>query len=250
LAETKEMGKADLHVHTSHSDGMADARAVLEYVEAHTALEVLAITDHDDIRGALKAREIWARGHYRFELVTGVELTTIEGHLLALFVEEPLPNLCHMEEALEAIRKQGGLAVAPHPMNPFTRSLGERELRRAEGLHGIEAASCSPGGAMRRAKALALNRELGLAEVGGSDAHFLDFIGGAYTTFPGSTASELKQAILSRETSARNGRRPSLREIGVRRLTQQTYRGIMTTPRRMGWGPTAGSFVRRIFGTR
>jgi predicted metal-dependent phosphoesterase TrpH len=90
LAETKEMGKADLHVHTAFSDGMADARAVLEYVEAHTDLDVLAITDHDDVRGALKAREIWARGHYRFELVTGAELTTIEGHLLALFVEEPL----------------------------------------------------------------------------------------------------------------------------------------------------------------
>jgi predicted metal-dependent phosphoesterase TrpH len=61
LAETKEMGKADLHVHTSYSDGMADARAVLEYVETHTALDVLAITDHDDIRGALRLRDMGAR---------------------------------------------------------------------------------------------------------------------------------------------------------------------------------------------
>lgn len=246
----EKLGKADLHVHTSFSDGMAGAREVLDYVEMQTDLDVLAVTDHDDVRGALKAREIWARRNYRFELVTGAELTTIEGHLLALFVEEPLPNLCHVEEALEAIQKQGGLAVAPHPMNPFTRSLGERELRRAEGLHGIEAASCSPGGAMRRGKALALNRELGLAEVGGSDAHFLDFIGGAYTTFKGSTAAELKAAIMDGTTAAANGQRPSLRQIGVRRLAQQTYRGIMTTPRRMGWGPTAGSFVRRMFGAR
>ena len=246
----EKMGKADLHVHTSYSDGMADARELLDYVEERTDLDVLAVTDHDDVRGALKARDIWARGRYRFELVVGAELTTIEGHLLALFVEEPLPNLCRVEKALEAINRQGGLAVAPHPMNPFTRSLGARELRRAEGLHGIEAASCSPGGAMRRAKALALNRELGLAEVGGSDAHFLDFVGAAYTTFEGKTATELKQAIASRATAAANGHRPSLREIGAGRLLRQTYRGIMTTPRRMGWGPTAGSFVRRIFGTR
>ncbi len=246
----EKRGKADLHVHTSFSDGMAGARELLDYVEAHTDLDVLAITDHDDIRGALQARDIWARGSYRFGLVTGAELTTIEGHLLALFVDEPLPNLCHMEKALEAIHKLGGVAVAPHPMNPFTRSLGARELRRAQGLHGIEAASCSPGGAMRRAKALALNRELRLAEVGGSDAHFLDFIAGAYTSFQGSTPAELKQAILNGETAAMDGRRPSLREIGVRRLALQTARGIMTTPRRMGWGPTAGSFVRRIFGAR
>src|SRR3990172_8073732 len=118
---------------------MADAREVLDYVEAHTDLDVLAITDHDDVRGALKAREIWARGNYRFELVTGAELTTIEGHLLALFVDEPLPNLCHMEQALEAIHKQGGVAVAPHPMNPFTRSLGARELRRGGGVDGLQA---------------------------------------------------------------------------------------------------------------
>ena len=247
----ERLGKADLHVHTSYSDGMAGAREVLDYVEAHTDLDVLAITDHDDVRGALMAREIWARGSYRFELVTGAELTTIEGHLLALFVEEPLPSLCRVEMALEAIHRQGGVAVAPHPMNPFTRSLGAKELRRVEGLHGIETASCSPGGAMRRAKALALNREhLGLAEVGGSDAHFLEFIGGAYTTFEGSTGPELKKAILSGATAAANGQRPSLREIGAGRLLRQTYRGIMTTPRRMGWGPTAGSFVRRIFGTR
>ncbi len=246
----EKRGKADLHIHTSFSDGMASARELLDHVETETDLDVIAVTDHDDVRGALKAREIWARGNYRFELVTGAELTTIEGHLLALFVDEPLPNLCHFEEALEAIDRRGGVAIAPHPMNPFTRSLGARELRRAEGLHGIEAASCSPGSAMRRTKALALNRELGLAEVGGSDAHFLDFIGGAYTTFQGSTASELKSAILSGMTAARQGRRPSLRQIGVRRLAHQTYRGIMTTPRRMGWGPTAHSFVRRIFGTR
>jgi hypothetical protein len=55
---------------------------------------------------------------------------------------------------------------------------------------------------------------------------------------------------LSGATAATNGHRPSLREIGAGRLLRQTYRGIMTTPRRMGWGPTAGSFVRRIFGTR
>jgi len=245
------MGKADLHVHTSFSDGMAGARELLDYVETRTDLDVLAVTDHDDVRGALLARELWAKGGYRFDFVPGVEVTTIEGHLLALFVEEPLPSLCRLEEALEAVHRQGGIAVAPHPMNPLTRSLGARELRRADGLHGIEAANCSPGSGFRRARALALNRErLGLAEVGGSDAHFLDFVGAAYTLFPGKTALELKQAIVGRKTEARNGHRPNLARIGPRRLAQQMYRGFMTTPRRMGWGATAGSFVQRIFGQR
>jgi hypothetical protein len=85
------------------------------------------------------------------------------------------------------------------------------------------------------------------AEVGGSDAHFLDFVGAAYTEFPGTTSAELKSAILARETRAQQGPVPSLRSIGVQRLAAQTWRGFTTTPRRMGWGPTAHSFVRRVF---
>ena len=56
------MGKADLHVHTSFSDGMAPAREVLDRVEERTGLDVLAITDHDDVAGSLLARGVWAKG--------------------------------------------------------------------------------------------------------------------------------------------------------------------------------------------
>jgi hypothetical protein len=178
-----------------------------------------------------------------------VEITTIEGHLLALFVEEPLPTLCRLDEALEAVARQGGVCIAPHPLNPFTRSLGLRDLGRTagDGLHGIEAANCSPGSGLRRGAALSLNRsQWKLAEVGGSDAHFLDFVGAAYTSFPGTTAGELKAAILARQTAACNGVRPGWRRVGARRLVQQTWRGFTATPRRMGWRATAYSFVRRI----
>jgi predicted metal-dependent phosphoesterase TrpH len=248
------IGKADLHIHTSYSDGMFHPAELLEHVEERTDLDVIAVTDHDDIRGALRVRDLWARHRWRFEVVTGVELTTIEGHLLALFVDEPLPNLCRVDEAIEAVRKQGGLCVAPHPMNPWTRSLGARDLcrlGRGGALDGLELANCSPGSGLRRRQARSLNsRKIMAAAVGGSDAHFLDFVGSAFTEFPGATAAALRQAVLSRETAARNGPRPSLRRIGPRRLLHQAYRGFMTTPRRMGWWPTARSFVRRIVTVR
>src|SRR5215471_9489563 len=85
-------GTADLHVHTTGSDGVATAAQVLEYVERRTSLAVLAITDHDDLAPALHAREMHARGGYSFDFVPGMEVTTIEGHLLALFVEERVPS--------------------------------------------------------------------------------------------------------------------------------------------------------------
>jgi predicted metal-dependent phosphoesterase TrpH len=233
---------------------MATSREVLDWVEERTELDVVAITDHDDVAGAHRAREVWAKGKYRFDFIPGVEITTIEGHLLGLFVEDSVPNLCCVEEAVEAVVNQGGLCIAPHPLNWLTRSLGVRELRRLAspndrpGLDGIELANCSPGSRLRRATAASLNREeLGLAEIGGSDAHFVDFIGGAYTEFKGNNADDLKRAIAARATRARQGPRPALWDIGPRRLAQQAYRGIMTTPRRMGWGPTARSFMRRVF---
>ncbi len=248
-------GKADLHVHTAFSDGMAEARELLDYVEAQTTLDVLAVTDHDDIRGASVAREIWAKGNYRFDFVLGVEATAIEGHVLALFVEEPVPTLCPLVEVLEEVHRQRGICVAAHPMNWFTRSLGAGTLRRIASstgaglcLDGIEIANRSPGSRMARPRVIALNRsELHLAEVGGSDAHFLDFVGSAYTAFPGKTASDLKRAILERTTQGMDGIHPGFRKIGPGRLVHQTWRGIMTTPRRLGWRPTARSFVQRIF---
>ncbi len=251
-------GKADLHVHTAHGDGMAEPQELLEWVESETDLDVIAVTDHDDIRGAWETREAWARGRYRFQVVTGIELTTIEGHLLALFVEEPVPGLRPLEEALAAVHRQGGLCIVPHPMSWLTRSLGQRTMERiiespAEGVYfdGLETANQSPGARVGLSKALELNRRrLHLAEVGGSDAHFLKAIGTAYTQFPGRTAEDLRRAILERTTRGVNGRHPTLLQIGLGQVLAQTWRGLTVTPRKMGWGPTATSFVKRVFHLR
>lgn len=252
------VGKADLHVHTSASDGMHSAQQVLDYVEERTDLDVIAVTDHDDPAGAFEAREVWARGRYRFEVVPGIEVTAIEGHVIALFVEEPLPALRPVEEVLEAIHRQGGLAIAAHPFNWLTRSLNQRSLERIaasqrEGVYldGMETAKAAPGARVGVGKAAAFNREhYGVADIGSSDAHFLSTIGSAYTEFAGRTAEELRQSILERSCRSVNGGHPSLMEIGPWQLARQAVRGILTTPRRLGWGPTTGSFFRRTFGPR
>jgi len=258
LSDAVRPGKADLHIHTAISDGMASPRELLDYVEEETDLDIIAVTDHDDLRGALETRESWARGRYRFQVIPGVEVTAIEGHIIALFVEEPLPSLRPAQEVLEAVHRQGGLAIAAHPLNWLTRSLGKRALDRIaaserEGVYldGLETANQSPGGRLGLKKAAALNRErYHLAEVGGSDAHFLKVIGSAYTEFPGRSGEELRHSILERTCGSASGRRPTMLEIGPWQILRQTWRGLMVTPRTMGWGATAGSFVKRIFSVR
>jgi len=252
------MGKADLHIHTSHSDGMFSADEMLAHVEDQTDLDVVAVTDHDDLRGAWNVREKWASGRHRFEVVAGMEITTIEGHLLALFIENPVPSLRPAEETVDAVRRQGGICIVPHPFTWLTRGMGERHMRRVMGkgragigFDGIEITNRTPAGRAGAAKAKRLNdSEFWLAEAGGSDAHFLPAIGAGYTEFEGTTAEELRAAIQARQTRGVAGRHPSLRDLGLGQVMRQTYRGIMSTPRAVGWGPTAWSFVRRIVAVR
>lgn len=246
------MGTADLHIHTALGDGMAEIPELLSYVEEKTDLSVIAITEHDSLRPAVAAREAWTRDRHRFEVVLGEEVTTIEGHLLALFIEEPVPSLQRLLPTLEAVHRQGGLCIIPHPMSWLTRSIGRRTIERVlrekgDGIQfdGMETAS-SPAARFSRGTAQELNRErFHLTEIGASDAHFLEATGASHTVFDGSTASELRNAIVTGATRAVAGPYPSMLELGVLTVVRQQWRGLMATPRQMGWLPTISSFVKR-----
>jgi predicted metal-dependent phosphoesterase TrpH len=248
------LGKADIHIHSACGDGMATTAQLLDYVERETDFSVIAVTDHDDLKGGLQAREEWARGRYRFEVIAGEEVTSLQGHLIALFIEEKVPSLRPLQETLEAIHRQGGLCIIPHPLNWLTRSIGQRSMekvmrQRGSGVYfdAIQAANTSPGSRVSLKKALQLNRDLyHLPEVGGSDAHFLAAVGSAYTVFEGNSAEDLRRAILTGTTSAENGRYPSIAQIGYRDFLRQQWRGIVVTPKAAGWVPTIVSFVKRF----
>ena len=234
-------GTADLQVHTSYGDGMAGALELFERIEACTDLDIVAVTDHDDVRGALEAREAHARGRYRFEFVPGIELTTRSGHLLALWVDRPLRPLRPLAETVAELHRAGGIAVVPHPFSYLTRSVGQRALERLLAAgdpettpDGIEVANLTLAGRVTGAKARRLNRlHYRLAETGGSDAHFPEEVGTAVTVFPGHTSEDLRRAILERRTAGLAGTPASLRLIGPRRLAAQQFRGLSVTPRKV-----------------
>src|SRR5437588_9023086 len=96
-------GKADLHIHTSLGDGIASVQQIFDFVENYTDLDIIAITDHDDVRGAMQALELAEKGHYRFKVIPGNEITTRQGHLLALFVTREFPMLRSLESTMAAV---------------------------------------------------------------------------------------------------------------------------------------------------
>jgi predicted metal-dependent phosphoesterase TrpH len=220
-----ERGRADMHLHSLYSDGTVPVRAILDHVQRETDLDVIAITDHERIDGALRAAEIHADGDYAFDLVIGEEITTRRGHVLALFVTERLPALRPLDETLAAIHAQGGIAIAAHPMAPVPLSVGRRSLREVrdderEGVHldALELFNPSHAGRMRQRARLELNAtELGLPGVGNSDAHTLEHIGTGYTTFPGHTAEDYRRAVLTGTVEPGGDHWSATHNIGVYR---------------------------------
>ncbi|NOX60996.1 MAG: PHP domain-containing protein [Chloroflexi bacterium] len=192
------MGLADLHIHSVYSDGTATVEAILVHASAKSGLDVIAITDHDTLEGALKARELAA--HFRVDVVPGMEISTNEGHLLALFLEKPVePGLSFIETA-QQVRRYGGLPFAPHPLSRLAPSIGAHRLRALVREHpkllaGLEAENGALLYLGENAAAQRLRWDLGLAAIGGSDAHVLNEIGTAATLFAGNTSADLRRAL-------------------------------------------------------
>ena len=199
-----ERGSADMHIHSLYSDGTSRILDILEHVEHRTRLDVVAITDHERIDGALRAAELHAGRGYSFDLVVGEEVTTRSGHLLALFLRERLRPLRPLDETLMAVHEQGGVAIPAHPMSRLTLSIGRASFRRVAadqrpGVHFDAVELLNPSGAGRSGGA-ALRRlaeEARLAGVGNSDAHVLEAVGSAVTRFTGHTAQDYRAAILA-----------------------------------------------------
>ena len=227
------MGKADLQIHSSAGDGIDPVEAILEYAERGTDLDVIALTEHDDLRPAFSLRDLAARRGARVEVVTGIEVTTRSGHLIALFVEDEIPMLRPLVETVRLIHERGGVAVVPHPLSYLTFSIGEGALRRlaadGEPVDAVETMNPSIAGRVRAARIAKLNREvLQVAETGSSDAHRAGLVGTAWTAYPGRDSVDLRRAIRERTTVAL-GRPWGLRDH-LAGIAQQQWRSMVLHP--------------------
>lgn len=186
----------DLHCHTSASfDSLADPAAVV-VTAARRGLTHLAITDHDRLDGALRARDAAPDD---LEILVGQEVRTLDGDLIAVFIETPIPSGLPAAEAIDRIREQGGLVGVPHPFDRFRGSVGRAEALAAiaDRVDWIEAWNARlPGrGGNDRAAAFAVDH--GLPGVAVSDAHTVLEVGVATTVLDGdpSTPAGLLEAL-------------------------------------------------------
>lgn len=248
-------GLADVHMHTNYSDGTGSVDEVLNFVETYTPLDVIAITDHDTIDGALRARDLAARRSYPFEVIVGEEISTREGHMLALFLEKRVPPGLSIERSIELVHAQGGLAIIAHPFNRVFRHSVQRKvmnrLLRQPDLHpdGIETLNGSFAGIGSSRIAMSLARTVyHWAETGSSDAHTTTAVGCARTLFPGRNAADFRRAVELRQTSPQ-GRYWQAREYVAFVSHRMVYGGGATheqiEPRRSAMARIGGFALER-----
>jgi len=111
--------EVDLHMHTDHSGDCATPVEVLLQTARDRGLGAIAITDHNEVSGALEAAEI-AAGMDDLKVIVAEEVKTAEqGEVIGLFLKEKIPKGLSMAETVAAIREQGGLVYVPHPFDRF-----------------------------------------------------------------------------------------------------------------------------------
>ena len=104
----------DLHMHTDHSPDCATPVDVLLETAKQQGLGAIAVTDHNEVSGALEARER-ANG---IKVIVAEEVKTAhEGEVIGLFIEQKIPRGMSLRETVDAIHDQGGLAYVPHPFD-------------------------------------------------------------------------------------------------------------------------------------
>jgi predicted metal-dependent phosphoesterase TrpH len=172
----------DLHCHTSVSfDCLASPESQVRAAVTR-GLTHLAVTDHDRIEGALRARDAAPAG---LTIIVGEEVKTADGDLVALFIERSVAPGQPARETIAEVRAQGGLVGIPHPFDKHRGSmLKDPGLEAIGGLvDWVEAHNARVVGGSGNEKAAAFARELGLPGVAVSDAHSTLEVGVAYTAF-------------------------------------------------------------------
>ena len=112
----------DMHVHTVYShDGYLTLEA-LDAASYRRGITTVAITDHNEIEGAVLAAELKARGIIRTGIIVGEEITTTSGEIIGLFLKERIPPGMPMPQTIRAIREQGGLVYLNHPFGYSRRT--------------------------------------------------------------------------------------------------------------------------------
>lgn len=170
--------KIDFHVHTAYSDGSGTIKDILRVAKSK-GLDGLAITDHEVLNGYFEAKSY----NSGLIILPGYEVSTDAGHVLIIGLEEALPpnlgsrRFMPYDEIIDWVRLNDGLAILAHPAIEIFKL--DRWMRHKPDAVEVLNSLYPLRYLVRRG--LSVSLKLGVAGVGGSDAHSPLNVGNAYT---------------------------------------------------------------------
>lgn len=160
------MIRADLHIHTIYSlDSTVTPKTLVEKLVAHNFIKVVAITDHDSVKGISETRKL-AAAYPDILIIPGVEISTAEGDLLVLGTEKMPSKPWTVEHVVDFARENDCVSVVAHPYREY--GLGDSTVN-----YKVDAIEVLNGESSTNANKLAYNlaKSMRLPGVAGSDAH-------------------------------------------------------------------------------
>ena len=174
--------KADLHVHTTYSKDSLITPEDLVYFAKKCGLNAVAVTDHNYLEGAYKiAKET------DFLIIPGMEVSSSDGHIVALNVKELIPRGLSAAETVGRIHKAGGIAIACHPYVYFKGALKGNVCETFDAIEIINGRAFPFKRSVKKATQTA--ERFGLSRVAGTDAHYGPQIGYGYTVIEAEEAN-------------------------------------------------------------
>lgn len=171
------MLKLDLHIHSQYSGDARGAPKEIIKLLQQRGLHGMAITDHNTVEGSLRALEVTTKD---FIVIPGVEISTLDGHIVALGVKKNIERELSIEETVEKIIDLGGIPLVVHLFRNMS-GIKRKNLKKIHTkLTTIEVFnSCSvPKSNLKTAK---IAKEFNLGGTGGSDSHEPEYVGYGYT---------------------------------------------------------------------
>lgn len=199
--------RADIHVHSKYSglarlgflrfpESVTEPRDIVKQANL-ASLNLVCVTDHNTLHGGLKARE-YEKDFPGTEVIVGEEISTRDGEIIGLFLQEEVSKGLSAIETIEMIRAQDGIVVSPHPFSKHVPALGLKvDMLSIDGLEVLNAGHVD-GYANNKATQHASSGRWAL--MGGSDSHSLNTIGCAYTEFEGNGGEDFRRQILDKKT--------------------------------------------------
>jgi len=188
----------DIHIHSNYSDGANSIGEIVNHAKK-LGLGGIAITDHNEIEGSLRAMEFDSAD---FRVIPGIEVSSREGHIVGLGVGKVVYSKLSAEETVKRIHELGGLAIAVHPYDRIRSGVGdliyELDFDAVEIYNGHTlSVTKSPEDTMKG---------LSIPAVCGSDAHCLDEIGMAVIKVEGDPIEAIRKGEVTIEEHIKTSR--------------------------------------------